>query len=186
MTGDEGLYRNLARAYVGNALFQRAPDILCDAWQYAYLSFTGHAEFLTVSTDAGGASFTYLFDYAGSRVVGVWGMPIYSRHTRDASRMAGAPLGAAQGSGFHRGHLIAHSIGGGTDINLVPQLGSVNIGAYRVLERAARRLAQGGVQSLYAVRVLYTDPTSQMPNQLEQVLMEANGTYRYALHHNTP
>jgi hypothetical protein len=37
-----------------------------------------------------------------------------------------------------RGHLVAHSIGGGTDINLIPQDARLNLsGGWRSLERIA-------------------------------------------------
>ena len=49
--------------------------------------------------------------------------------------MAGHPLSA--GSLYHRGHAIPHSLGGATDINLVPQLGMINTGPFRALERRA-------------------------------------------------
>lgn len=38
---------------------------------------------------------------------------------------------------YHRGHAIAHTLGGGTDINLFSQRGMLNIGEFRRLERAA-------------------------------------------------
>jgi hypothetical protein len=31
------------------------------------------------------------------------------------------------GKQYHRGHVVPHTLGGGTDINLVPQLGKINI-----------------------------------------------------------
>ena len=49
--------------------------------------------------------------------------------------MAGHPLSA--GGLYHRGHAIPHTLGGPTDINLVPQLGAINIGPFRALERQA-------------------------------------------------
>jgi hypothetical protein len=49
--------------------------------------------------------------------------------------MAGYPLSA--GSLYHRGHAIPHRLGGPTDINLVPQLGKINIGPFRPLEKKA-------------------------------------------------
>ncbi len=49
--------------------------------------------------------------------------------------MAGHPLSA--GPLYHRGHAIPHTLGGGTDINLVSQLGRINIGPFRPLEKKA-------------------------------------------------
>ena len=38
---------------------------------------------------------------------------------------------------YHRGHAIPHTLGGPTDINLVPQLGRINVGQFRTLEKRA-------------------------------------------------
>ncbi|HTN11973.1 MAG TPA: pyridoxal-phosphate dependent enzyme, partial [Acetobacteraceae bacterium] len=40
-----------------------------------------------------------------------WGVPGYVTHKRDATRMAGHPLGGD--SRYHRGHLMSHGTGGG-------------------------------------------------------------------------
>jgi hypothetical protein len=66
------------------------------------------------------------------RNVVAWDVPAYVTHKRDTARMSGHPPG---GDGrYHRGHLMSHTTGGGTDINLVPQLGSLNIGNFRKLD----------------------------------------------------
>ena len=85
------------------------------------------------TTDAG---FSYLFDVGHERLIAAWGIS-GGRHDgkRDASRMAGHPLSA--GEGYHRGHAIPHTLGGPTDINLVAQLGRINIGPFRPLEKKA-------------------------------------------------
>ena len=82
------------------------------------------------------SGFSYLFDLESGRLLAAWGFS-QGKHTgaRDKSRMAGHPLGA--GALYHRGHAIPHTLGGPTDINLVPQLGAVNIGPFRFLERLA-------------------------------------------------
>ncbi len=49
--------------------------------------------------------------------------------------MAGHPL--SDGPHYHRGHASPHTLGGPTDIKLVPQLGSVNVEPFRDLERRA-------------------------------------------------
>jgi hypothetical protein len=50
--------------------------------------------------------------------------------------MAGHPNSA--GPLYHRGHAIDHTLlGGPTDINLVPQLGRINVGPFRPLEKKA-------------------------------------------------
>ena len=180
----EMTYARYIKANTGDKLFNVFPSILVDLWEENYLRRFKTAEILSVNTDASGSSFTYLFDYSRERVIGVYGMPIYYKHKRDASRMKGAPLGAKEGTGYHRGHLIAHSIGGGTDINLVPQLGKVNIGEFRKLEREARDLAKTGVRCLYFVRTIYSDDTSWKPSSIEQALVRTNGVFSYRMHGN--
>lgn len=80
--------------------------------------------------------FSYLFDVQAERLIAAWGSS-RGRHggERDHHRMAGHPNSA--GPLYHRGHAIPHTLGGPTDINLVPQLGKVNIGPFRPLERRA-------------------------------------------------
>lgn len=89
-----------------------------------------------VETTASG--FSYLFDIEHQRLVAAWGFSQGRDGTpRDKGRMAGHPLG--NGPRYHRGHAIPHRLGGPTDINLVPQLGAVNVGAFRTLENEAVR-----------------------------------------------
>jgi hypothetical protein len=82
------------------------------------------------------SDFDYLFDLSLQRLVAALGIS-HGRHgePRDAARMAGHPLSA--GPLYHRGHAIPHTLGGPTDINLVTQLGKVNIGPFRPLEKKA-------------------------------------------------
>jgi len=80
---------------------------------------------------------------------------------------------------YHRGHAIPHTLGGATDINLVPQLGAVNVGAFRALERAA--VATPG--ALYFTYWSYRgsrlrtarghDEPGQVPTAVEQGLRDA-------------
>lgn len=114
-----------------------------------------------VETEACG--FSYLFDVTHSRLIAAWGFS-NGKNTdpRPKSRMAGSPLGA--GPQYHRGHAIPHTLGGATDINLVPQLGSVNVGPFRELERAA--VDTPG--SLYFTYWVYKGAGSQKPVGVEQ------------------
>lgn len=116
-----------------------------------------------VETTAG--DFSYLFDIQAQRLIAAWGVS-KGRHgePRDASRMAGHPLSA--GPHYHRGHAIPHTLGGPTDINLVPQLGTVNIGPFRPLERQA--VATEG--SFYFTYWQYGDRSSQTPKGVDQGL----------------
>ena len=63
------------------------------------------------------------------------------------------------------------------------QLGSVNIGPFRRLERMVRGLAQQHQTCLYFVRTVYGD-TSQMPSQIEQCVIQPSKAVSYAIHAN--
>jgi hypothetical protein len=81
----------------------------------------------------------YIFDVENQRLLVAWAA---SRgkfiHERNNSRLKNMPKGG--GDDVHRGHAIAHSLGGGLDINIVPQLGELNIGIFRTLEIEASKL----------------------------------------------
>ena len=121
-----------------------------------------------VEVDHTASGFAYLFDTTSERLIAAWGVS-KGRHgaARDASRMAGHPLSA--GPDYHRGHAIPHRLGGQTDINLVPQLGKVNIGAFRPLERQA--VATPG--SMYFTYWLYRGGPGQTPSGVDQGLLVA-------------
>jgi len=105
---------------------------LVDLWAEDYLATAGESDLVQTST----AGFSYLFDVKAERLLAAWGVSRgRSGATRDAARMAGHPKPG--GHAYHRGHAIPHRLGGGTDINLVPQLGTVNVGPFRRLEREA-------------------------------------------------
>jgi hypothetical protein len=130
-----------------------------------------------VETAAGNGS--YLFDISAQRLVAAWAVSV-GRHAgpRDASRMAGHPLSA--GRHYHRGHAIPHTLGGPTDINLVPQVGKVNIGPFRPLERKA--VATPG--SLYFTYWKYRGNSSQTPTGVDQGLFIAGGAADVKRHGN--
>ena len=135
---------------------------LVDVWIEDYERSAKDADIVeTTSSD-----FSYLFDIAAGRLIAAWGVS----RGRDASprpnaRMKGHPLGA--GPHYHRGHAIPHTLGGPTDINLVPQRGSVNVGPFRELERKA--VATPG--SFYFTHWHYEGPTSQTPVSVDQGLL---------------
>jgi hypothetical protein len=106
-------------------------DYLIDVWLDHYRAAPGSN---IVETRA--SNFSYLFDVDAERLLAAWGVSRgKNTEARDKSRMAGFPLGA--GPLYHRGHAIPHTLGGPTDINLVPQLGRINVGAFRKLEKDA-------------------------------------------------
>jgi hypothetical protein len=140
---------------------RRAADYLVDVWLRDYRRATVSPDVVQV-TDVG---FDYLFDVANERLIAAFG---FSRgrdpHDRDKGRMAGAPIGGPQG--YHRGHAIPHRAGGGTDINLVAQKGSINIGPFRRIESLA--ISRPG--ALYFSYWLYTKAGGQRPFRCEQGL----------------
>ena len=130
-----------------------------------------------IETDV--SNFSYLFDVSTERLLAAFGVS-GGRFggARDASRMAGHPLSA--GPLYHRGHAIPHTLGGPTDINLVPQRGSVNIGPFRALERAA--VATPG--ALYFTYWEYPRGNAQLPISVDQGLLVAGQPPRVTTHPN--
>jgi hypothetical protein len=112
------------------------------------------------------ANFSYLFDVEAQRLIAAWGVST-GRHAgkRDAARMAKHPLSVGQR--YHRGHAIPHTLGGPTDINLVPQLGKINIGPFRPLERQA--VATCG--AFYFTYWQYRGQSTQTPSGVDQGLL---------------
>lgn len=132
---------------------------LVDHWLAAYRAGVDKSEIVEVNA----GSFYYLFDVLAERLIAAWGVSA-GKHSapRPAARMAGHPL--SNGPIYHRGHAIPHTLGGGTDINLVPQFGAVNIGAFRELEK--RAVTMPG--SFYFSRWIYAQGDSQIPTGVEQ------------------
>lgn len=135
---------------------------LVDVWLADYERFAKKTDIVETTV----SGFSYLFDIAAERLIAAWGIS-KGRHgaPRPGSRMAGHPLSA--GYLYHRGHAISHRLGGPTDINLVPQRGSVNIGRFKVLEGQA--VATPG--SLYFTYWKYRLPAEQTPISVEQGLL---------------
>ena len=155
-------------------------DFLTDIWADRYAASVPDCDLVTV-VDSG----SYLFDCSAQRLIAAWAV---SRgdpgERRDKRRMAGHPLGA--GAGYHRGHAIPHSLGGPMDINLVPQLGRVNVGPFRKLERKA--VARPG--SLYFTCWIYAPDAragqylSQKAIAVEQGLLTAGQPAEINFFHN--
>lgn len=140
---------------------------LVDIWLEEYERSTKKHDIVETLSER----FHYLFDIANGRLIAAWGIS-EGRHAgaRPKSRMAGHPL--SDGPEYHRGHAIPHTLGGPTDINLVPQRGAVNVGPFRELEK--RAVATPG--SFYFSRWIYRTDKSQRPKAVEQGLLVAGGT----------
>jgi hypothetical protein len=162
----------------------RAPDqgfsakvvpYLVEVWLDDYARASQKTEIVETTV----AEFCYLFDIVKERLIAAWGIS-KGRHggARDASRMAGHPLSA--GPLYHRGHAIPHTLGGPTDINLVPQLGRINIGPFRPLEKKA--VATPG--SLYFTYWTYHGPLDKPPNGADQGLLQAGQPPQITHHGN--
>jgi hypothetical protein len=143
--------------------WKEAADWLIDEWLADYKPApTTPAEIVETSS----SNFSYLFDIGASRLIAAYGVS-KGKHTgaRDSSRMRGSPLGGPKG--FHRGHAIPHTFGGPLDINLVPQRGAVNVGAFRKLEIQA--VATPG--AFYFTYWKYPADHSQRPSGVFQGLL---------------
>jgi len=118
---------------------ERFAAAVADAWLGDYHGSWPDRQILEVPQ----GTFTYLFDATSppgpvdTRVIGVTGRAAPPIGPRDRSRMAGYPSPQRDSPDrVDRGHLVALSMGGGYDINLVPQLASVNRrGRWRAIER---------------------------------------------------
>jgi hypothetical protein len=148
---------------------------LVDTWLRDYQRLVRKPDIVETSVSA----FSYLFDSATERLIAAWGFS-KGRHgaARDKSRMAGHPLSA--GPLYHRGHAIPHTLGGPTDINLVPQRGAINIGPFRALEKKA--VATPG--ALYFTYWIYRKGLSQKPVRVEQGLLVPGQKPEIRIHPN--
>jgi hypothetical protein len=103
---------------------------LAAEWSASYTRQTGNQLF-----DIELGTYIYTFDTAASRLVCVRGHSTAPPGRRDTSRQKGHPP-APQGD--HKGHVIAASMGGGFDINIVNQSASLNLGKqWRDIEKLA-------------------------------------------------
>ncbi|WP_448953116.1 hypothetical protein [Labrys neptuniae] len=165
-----GLRPPLSEAVVASML---APPLV-ETWLSDYGRVTQNYD--VVETRDGG--FYYLFDIAAERLIAAWGLSRgkdISPRAIIAARMKGHPLtNIVGGKRYHRGHAIPHTMGGRTDINLVPQLGVINSGPFQEIERLA--VATPG--SLYFTYWSYPDAHTQRPSSVEQGCLVAGAAPR--------
>lgn len=170
----DDLASDVRRMPDGSTAWRAIVARLVDRWIDDYERNAGPSDI--IETDLSG--FYYLFDVVEERLIAAWGVS-QGRHDgeRDKTRMRDHPLSA--GPHYHRGHAISHRQGGGTDINLVPQLGSINVGAFRELEKQA--IEKPG--SLYFTYWQYAG-SWQKPTAVDQGLFVAGETPRITPHGN--
>jgi len=131
--------------------------------------------------------FTYLFDFctelieAGDlppdaredRAVVAYGISRSNTAKRDASRIKGFPGSDQRGD---RGHLVAHSAGGGLDINVFHQDAYLNRGwslagkRYREMER----YCASHEGTFFFSRLIYADSTAR-PTEIEFGILKPDG-----------
>jgi hypothetical protein len=173
-----GLDTILQRMDATSAEAQLSTEIiprLVDIWVEDYMRTAAATD--VVETTVEGLS--YLFDIETQRLIAAWGISRGRQsRKRDVSRIARHPQSA--GKQYHRGHAIAHTLGGGADINLVTQLGSVNIGPFRALEHEATR-TRG---ALYFTYWKYDRSDSQRPIEVQQGLLVPGRGARLRCHGN--
>lgn len=152
---------------------EQAASLIGDAWAAQYRAeSTGETEVVEVEL----GTLTYLFDIANERVVGVHGRSAPTNAVRPAARMRGHPSYNKRGEEqTDRGHLVAHTIGGGTDINLVPQARALNVSAGW---RAFERYLQEHAGAFFVVQVEYGDE-SQRPFALVYGVLRDDGAFQY-------
>ncbi|MDO9212561.1 MAG: DNA/RNA non-specific endonuclease [Methylococcales bacterium] len=122
--------------------------------------------------------FSYLFDITHQRLIAAWGFSKgKNTEPRDKIRVdrkwkPGGDLKNDNGRPlYEKGHAIAHSLGGGADINFVAQLAALNKGAFKVLENKAMT----NPDSFYFVYWEYPNVETQVPSNVVQGLIYPSG-----------
>lgn len=159
------------------AFYGEIQATLIDLWIRDYAEVAPDYDILETPV----SGFSYLFDLRFERLLAAWGISRgKNTESREEVDKRMRPL-TMPGSHFHRGHAIAHTLGGAADINIVPQLGEVNIGAFRKIER--RAVSSPG--ALYFTYWRYAGDGTQVPFEVEQGLLCPGQTaIDWALHRN--
>lgn len=139
-------------------------DRLVTSWRAAYVAQVPGADIVFV--DDGPA--TYMFDIGMDRLIAAWAVSAgRDPHARDKYRQQKSLIGLSPD--YHRGHAIPHRMGGGMDINIVPQLARTNLDeTFRLQETNA--IALPG--SLYFTHWNYGKGDSQVPISVDQGLLK--------------
>ena len=96
--------------------------------------------------------------------------------SRARSSHKGAMVNPMNGVLYDKGHALAHSIGGGLDVNLFPQLAEINRGRSEKgkLFRAMEQFSSSNPGTFTYIRLFYNDET-WFPNSFEYGVMKENG-----------
>ena len=160
-------------------------DALTDAWLDSYRRETaGQRDIVQIAFE----ELTYLYDATTSpgidepdnRVLAVWGRSRAPSGPRDSSRLRGHPSPQRDNAeAVDRGHLAAHAIGGGYDLNLIPQLASLNRGrsAEGHVWRELERYCATHPGTFFFVRAIYSDITDH-PSGLDYGVLLSDGELR--------
>lgn len=136
---------------------QRESLEIVSQWEAAYERQSGN-EIVCVHL----GTLIYGFDISAERLVYVTGMTS-APGMRDRSRQQGSPKPSEKDD--EKGHVIATSLGGGMDVNLVPQARSVNRGKGSRWATIERELAKRPGSAI-AIHLIYSDD-SQRPASFE-------------------
>jgi hypothetical protein len=140
--------------------------------------------------------FTYLFDFCSElidagelavgaredRALGAYGISQSAKTARDSSRIRGFPGSDERGD---RGHLAAHSAGGGLDINIFHQDAYFNRGwspagkRYREMERYCAQ----NTGTFFFTRLIYRDESAR-PAQIEFGILRTDHTLWFDVFEN--
>ncbi len=181
-------YEEIARDHVQDGGLDSTAfvEAVVAEWIREYLRATlGRREIVEVEMASG---YTYLYDSthhppldeADNRVLGAGGRSRPPAKPRDASRMRGYPSPQRDSpTPVDRGHLIAHTIGGEYDMNLIPQDAALNrgIGDSNSRWRELERYCAAHPGTLLLVRAIYGD-VSERPAELEYCVVGHDGTIR--------
>ena len=156
-----------------------------DAWLKAYRQASSHKLNVLQFEDSG---FTFLYDQTSAvtsdvedRLVVGYGYSVRQSEDRDNSRIAGLLGGGIdipEKGTFDKGHVLAHSMGGGMDVNLFPQRPELNRGisadgkVYRKMETYVAKHPGTFVFS----RLIYTD-ASWVPSSVEYGILLPKGKF---------